>query len=675
MMPVAHALGSLGKRNLGARRVSGHRFFFMSSRFFRFLLLGLLGCGTSLPVFAQEAPPVSNATPRDFQNISAVLSSLEASVRKGDVNALSFFGATPSADASPLSVESRVTGIAVSAAGALVRHTYTISIQRAIPVPLASGAQELWMARGSDGTFSLPSNRFPAPPDALAQLQSSVESESVEDGPEILDVVASRVGGRWVALRRQQWSGQLDLRRTDQIRAPRDFLANRMSRAPQSGALYGHFLFSNSGTPKAKWLGIGAAFNPFKRASAQLDNLASSWRDRMARADYTTASGHREFARALFGVGLWNEGADELRKAALLNPASVSASDLSEADKNRVRDPQHAVALQLQDEQQVGLGADHPAYLISALQTQQRNRPNALNALRIALEYSRLAQDARAQQWTAKATELQGQGSFRQGDQSWMQLLFDHLRERTRLAKVKPSAILRSQLFTVRVWPADPQVPLLLASLEEAQHTVYADFNIPMGNTEVLLWHDQNEFARYTTQFSEQGGSEFVAALTLTKLVTTRTGPLVLGEEVNTFSDTTDTQPLFGTIAHEYGHVAVRQLTKGRMVPVWFNEGIATSCEGGYEGYKSRVRRAANAGTLLSMDDMLDWRVDGERAFLAYSQANSILDYVVSKWKKDAVLEILRQMANDVPPEEAFKNVIGIGQNELWNAWAREGIN
>ena len=648
----------------------------MSARFFRFFLLALSGCGALFcPTFAQDAPVVSNASPRDSQNISAVLNSLESAAQKGDANALAYFGATPSADSSPIGIDLHVSGVAVSAAGALVRQTFSISIQRAIPVPLASGVEELWLARQPDGTLALTPTRFPAPPDALAQLQSSVETESVDNGPEILDVVASRVGGRWVALRRQQWSGQLDLQKTDLNRTPHDFLARQMNRAPHSGALSGHFLFSNSGNLKAKWLGLGSAFNPFKRANVQSDNLASSWRDRMARADYTTSGGHREFARALFGVGLWNEGADELHKAALLDPASISPSDLSEADKNRARDPQNAVARQLQDEQNVGLGADHPAYLINALQTQQRNKPNALNALRIALEYSRLAQDARAQQWTKTATELQAQGSFRPGDGAWMQLLFDHLRERTQLSKVKPSAILRSQLFTVRVWPDDQQVPLLLASLEEAQHTVYADFGIPMGNTEVLLWHDQGEFARYTTQFSEQGGSEFVAALTLTKLVTTRSGPLVLGEEVNTFSDTTDTQPLFSTLAHEYGHVAVRQLSKGRMVPIWFNEGIATSCEGGYEGYKSRVRRAANAGTLLSMDEMLDWHVDGERAFVAYSQANSILDYVVAKWKKDAVLEILRQIGDDVPPEDAFRNVLGIGQQELWNGWAREGID
>ena len=647
----------------------------MPARFFRFLLVLAVGCGFSVPTSAQDGPlAASNAGARDSQNIIAALGTLESAARKGDANALAYFGATPPADSSPLQISTRLTGVAVSPAGALVRQVFGIAIQRTFPVSLAAGTQELWLPRGGDGTLSLSPTRFPAPPDALAQLQRWVESKRADDGPEIYDVVASRVGGRWIAIRRQEWSGSVSVQSREANRTPRDFLFRGMSLAPGEGALSGHFLFSHSGVAGARWRGLGAAFHPFKRANLQLDKTASSWRIRMAGRDYTSAAGHREFARALFGVGLWNEGADELKKAVLLDPTSVSANDLSEAERNRARDPQNAVARQLQDEQNVGLGADHPDYLINALQTQQENRPNALNALRIALEYSRLSQDARAQKWVNQATELQTRGAFRPSDAQWMQLLFDHLRERAQQSKIKPSAILRSQLFTVRVWPNDPQVVTLLAALEEAQHTVYADFGIPMGNTEVLLWHNQREFAGYTTQFSEQGGSEFVAALTLTKLVSTRNGPLVLGEEVNTFSETGEMQPLFGTLAHEYGHVAVRQLSRGRLVPVWFNEGVATSCEGGYEGYRSRVKRAANAGTLLSMDEMLDWQVDGERAFLAYSQANSILDFLVAKWKKDAVLEILRQIGNDVPPEEAFQNVLGIGQHEVWNQWQREGI-
>jgi len=638
-----------------------------------FLLFVALAFGLS-PLKAQDAPLLSNATPRDAQGISAVLTDLEARARTGDANALAYFGATPPADSSPLRISTRVSHVAVAADGALVRETFGVTIERDLPVLLSSGSQELWLPRKNDGTFSLSPQRFVAPPDALSELVNTVDNDrSGTRNGQILDVVASRVGGRWIALRRQVWGGTLGIAQAGTGQTTRAFVANQMNRASGRGALTAHFLFQNDGD-SGVWTGLGAAWNPNKRADVRLDALATSFRARILGRDFLSANSHRDFAQALASVGLSEESDDQLHEAALLDPTSVSQSELLQADQLRAHDPKSATTAQLQDEQHIGLGSDYPTILIDALKRQQESRPSALGALRIALEYSRLAQDGRAAAWIKTASDLKASGAFSPGESGWMQLLFDHLRERAAQSKQKPTAIIRSQLFTVRCWPDDPDAVALLASLEEAQHTVYADFGIPMGNTEVLLWHNQNEFARYTTQFSSQGGSEFVAALTLTKLVTTRNGPLVLGEEINTFSDSSDTQPLFGTLAHEYGHVAVRQLSKGRLVPVWFNEGIATSCEGGYDGYLSRVRKGANAATLLSMDELSEWNVDGERAFLAYSEANSILDFIVDKWGKDKVLEILRQIGRDVPPDDAFRGVLGVDQAGLWNRWAREGI-
>src|SRR5690606_23499496 len=118
----------------------------------------------------------------------------------------------------------------------------------------------------------------------------------------------------------------------------------------------------------------------------------------------------------------------------------------------------------------------------------------------------------------------------------------------------------------------------------------------------------------------------------------------------------------FSTVAHEYGHVAVRQMSKARNVPVWLNEGIASVLQGGYDGYKPRLRAAAQNGNLLSMDDLLRWQVDGERAFLAYSQANSMIDYIVQHWGRNAVLQILRLIASDTSPDEAFSMTLQLNQ-------------
>ncbi len=654
--------------------------------FARFFVVCSLLVG-SVAARAQEfepGPPISNATGLELQAVENTLDGLKRAALARDAAALTFFGAGVPADAAPLRLSERLTHLAISSSGALARQDFTLSIERQPRVVLSAGTQELFLTRAADGTFAL-DQRFATPPDALQEMQKTAaqkwgesagaeENDGGADG--ILDLVASRVGGRWISLRSQTWNGQLTDSDPSSSANPRDFLLARMGAAPKGRALTAHFLLERG---EKNWFGVGAAFNEARRLPRAADSAATLLRERVAGNGYFLPEAHRDFGLALSSVGLWNEAADELQKAELLRPGLISSQRLKEAEANRARDPENIVKKQREDEKDIGVSLEHPRYLIQALAREQSNTPTVVGALRLALEYSRLAEEDRAAAWGKQAQNLMNRGAVRPEDAGWVQLLAEHLRERQKLARVKPANIVRSKLFTVRVWPGDARAIALLGALEEAQHTVYADFGIPMGNTEVILWRNQGEFARYTTQFSEQGGSEFVAALTLTKLVSTQAGPFVLGEEVNTFSDPRDADAargdaLFGTIAHEYGHVAVRQLSRGRLVPVWFNEGVATSVEGGYEGYIGRVRRAVNADSQLSMREMLGWNVDGERAFLAYSQANSIVDFIVQKWGKNAVLEILRQIGSDVAPDKAFRKVLGVSQSQLWEQWLQNGI-
>ena len=617
----------------------------------------------------------------DLAAIRATLGALDNAARARDANALALFGAVLSNDKSPIRVQTQITQVAVSPNGALVRQNYDIAILRATAVPLSSGTHDIWLTRVATG-FAFQGQRFPAPTDAtkaLLQRASMEWSEGVGGGDAVLDLVASRVGGRWIALRSQRWSGVIrdggggfNTVSTRDAGATQDWLQSQMQSAPGAGTLTGHFLLQRGASD---WIGVGSAFDRARSVLPAADANATLLRDRMNDANgfaFSRADAHKEFALALASVGLWGESADELRKTELLQPGLVGVAALRDAEAKRALDPENIVRQQQDAETKIGVGAEHPSYLINALLAQRQAQPDVLTALRLGLEFSRVGDDAGARAMALEASRLQMVSPARGDDAAWVQLLGEHLAERERMSRLKPPSIVRSQLFTVRVYKGDPHAVPLLAALEEAQHTVYADFGIPMGNTEVMLWRNQREFAGYTTKFSDQGGNEFVAALTLTKLVSTRNGPVVLGEEINAFTD--DPQALFSTVAHEYGHVAVRQLSRARMVPVWFNEGIAASVEGGYDGYIKRVRLAANNNTLLSMNEMLDWNVDGERAFLAYSQANSIIDYIVNKWGKKAVLEILRQIGRDAPPETAFRNVLGMSQRDLWNRWAREGI-
>jgi tetratricopeptide (TPR) repeat protein len=634
--------------------------------------------------FAQA--PISNGSAKELAAVQQNLDWLERAVTTRDANALRFYGATAAPNAI-IRADLRATHIAFSPAGALVRQTFRIENVNdsgaALSTPV-TGVQEFWLTRGADNSFSFTEKRWSAPDDAVSALQLAAREEwNSSKGAQLLDVIATRRGGRWIALRTSRWNGTiLDNEKLKPVAATQantrgeifdgEWLRAQMRSAPDNGPGTGHFLLQKTASG---WVGLGLAWDTDRKLSAESDAAAASARREILGQNYVLPEAHRKFGIALALVGLYQEAGDELEKAEVLQPGIVDESLLQKVRDARKNDPQNVAVEQLKNEKGVGLDSEHPIYNTRLLMQAFQRSPSVLVALRLGLEYSRLGDDARASQQLQVAAELVERGAMQNvspTDAQWIQVLSEHLQERRELAGEKPSNIISSSLFSLRCRPNDLAAIQVLAALESAQHTVYAEFNIPMGSTEVLLWRTQREFQGYVTRFSAQGHSEFVAALTLTKLIATREGPVVLGEEINVFTEAQT--GVFSTVAHEYGHVAVRQLSRGRDVPTWFNEGIATSVEGGYDGYVERVQRAAKNGTLLSMREMQQWNVDGERAFLAYSQANSLIDYIVATKGKAAILMILRRIGNNENPDDAFRAVLGMSQQQLWNLWVRDGI-
>jgi len=656
-----------------------------------------------------QAQAITNASPRDWSGVTQTLAALENGVARRDVEALRRFGW--SGDASKyfaIGVRTRLLNLAVSPSGALARQSYEIRgavNNNSAPLVLKRGTQELALTRLANGNWSLTGARWEPPAEAAQTLSDAAREEwqnlqsedngngaevgeAVEIGREevVLHLVAERRGGRWIGLRRSRWTGHVlgaarsAAREAKSDSDPRAWIVNQLARRSQNGGGTLHLLMQRGARG---WVGLDSVWqsnarpNAGESEDAALQSTLSAQREAMLGADYLDARAHFRWAQTLTEAGLFGEAADEWEKTAALAPASVSAAQLQEAATKRASDPAARAVRQLQQEGKVGLVADHPKYVIDALAIDQKTRPTPLRALRIGLEYSKLGDDARAASWLGYAERLLGQNRrtrLSPDDAAWIEVLHAHLVERKRLALLKPQNSLRSALFTVRCRDDDEGVLSMLAALEAAQHTVYGDFKVPMGATEVVLWRTQSEFQSYTSRFSNQGASEFVAALTLTKLISTDSGPMVLGEEVNAFIDPRIENNVFGTVAHEYGHVAVRQVSRGRNVPVWFNEGIATVVEGGYDGAINRVRRARGANKLLSMNELREWNVDGERAFVAYSQANSMIDFLIATWGADSLLEILRQIGGDVAPEDAFKQVLGISTGQFWSRWRNEGI-
>lgn len=664
-------------------------------RFFAFFLFILTGTPFgALPGYSQDAPK-TNATAAEVAEIQRLNSLLEQAVTARDANTLRLFGAENAPAPNALQAQTQITHIAVLPGGALMRQHYQISTapeEDAAPQIVTSGTQDIWLSRQHSGTFALTAKRWLAPSNAVAALSNAareeweVNAKSQNGAPSgLLHLVAERRGERWIALRRSRWDGVLyEPDQLAQVAArnaklssndnPQDIGAwlSAQMKPLEGRSGTAHFMMQAG---RHGWVGLGAVFDPSRRISKETVEQVRNLRREVEGEGYLSPETHRDFGLALARLGLMVEAGDELEKAEAMRPGLVGPERLAEANTKRPGDPQRLAAMQMQREATVGLDASHPVYIINSLIRERPQPQTPLQALRLGLEYSKLADDNNSSKYLRVAEQMINAGALQgasPGDIGWANVIYDHLKERQNLRFWKPSNLVRSALFTVRCWPNDPQTIEVLAALEEAQHTVYSGFGIPMGNTEVVLWQTQNQFQRYTSLFTNQGANEFVAALTLTKLIATQEGPLVLGEEVNVFND--DRTNMFSTIAHEYGHVAVRQLSRGRTVPIWLNEGIATAVEGGYDGYLPRVRNAAQSRRLLTWPEIYAWNVDGERAFLAYSQANSMIDYIIEKAGRESLLQMLRLIGQDVPPDAAMQQVLNTTPATLWSRWAKEGI-
>ncbi len=508
-------------------------------------------------------------------------------------------------------------------------------------------------------------------PDVTADLSAVMQSNAHRPAPGVLHVVLELRGGQWYPLRQLWWEGAIVMgsgRRAgvsaDELMPALSALLNQyyQSNAPMEA----HLMIQRD---HYGWLLAGSTATARPSVSPLEQNLRAL--RRLVWADFASATAHKQFADALYAAGEFVEAASEYERAEALQPGSVDKSTLAAARAKVPYDPQVQLEKVLAFEEKVGIAPDHPQVKIQQLAQAQRSSPQRVDvALQLGIEMSRIGDEQGAASQLSFANGLIQSGRALASNAQYAQVLLDFLQERLQLALLKPSQIIRSTLFTVRFQPGDDQIIPVMAALERAQHVVYTNFGIPMSNTEVLLLRSQRAFQEYVNRFPDQAASEFAQAVTITR---TLVGPgdavLLSDEEIVTFSG--ETKDHSSDLAHEYGHVAVRRFTNGAAnVPVWLNEGIACVVQGGYPDYAQRCKQAAATGQLLPMEELLAWRVDGEPAFLAYSEANAIVQYIITQRGKKALLQILQYIGRGLSADQAFVRTLNLTQAQVFQRWA-----
>ena len=133
---------------------------------------------------------------------------------------------------------------------------------------------------------------------------------------------------------------------------------------------------------------------------------------------------------------------------------------------------------------------------------------------------------------------------------------------------------------------------------------------------------------------------------------------------------------LKAVLFHEYSHVAVHYLTRGRC-PVWLNEGLAQIAERRHHNPPLTALTAAVDETRSLVFEPLETSFAGlsrEEAQLAYEQSYSLTAYMIEQFHWYKMAELLGALGEGLTIEDAVNAVLGeygVNYASLQAAWHR----
>jgi len=137
------------------------------------------------------------------------------------------------------------------------------------------------------------------------------------------------------------------------------------------------------------------------------------------------------------------------------------------------------------------------------------------------------------------------------------------------------------------------------------------------------------------------------------------------------------------SVSHEYLHYLIMKVTANK-APIWFHEGLAKYEETRWRGgpsylsplHQTLLSRAVSRGSLIEWERMENSFIKlatPEEVQLAYGQAASVIDFIVSRGGDAGLREILRRMAQGAGPpsgaRDAIREVLGWPFAEFSDRW------
>ena len=138
-----------------------------------------------------------------------------------------------------------------------------------------------------------------------------------------------------------------------------------------------------------------------------------------------------------------------------------------------------------------------------------------------------------------------------------------------------------------------------------------------------------------------------------------------------------NTEPftLATTLKHELCHLLLSRSMQTTQLPRWLDEGVCQWASGGFAelvtGRKqSALAWAALSGRFIALNALsINFPQDEQSLALAYEESRSVVEYIVSSFGKNGILNILAAMQNRHGVNDAVSMGLGISIEELERQW------
>jgi len=128
------------------------------------------------------------------------------------------------------------------------------------------------------------------------------------------------------------------------------------------------------------------------------------------------------------------------------------------------------------------------------------------------------------------------------------------------------------------------------------------------------------------------------------------------------------------TLKHELCHLLLHRNIERERLPRWLDEGICQWASGGIaelmasdEG--SALTKAIISDRLISIRELERFPIDEKSLILAYEESKSIVEYIVSEFGKQGILNVLEYLKKGYSVEDSIQKSLSISLFELGKNW------